>query len=71
MLAGLSACGTAESPKTVSSACTALRALTYANAKAGQESADDPGNKLDTAQTVTDVQEHNARWRALCEPPER
>ena len=71
MLAGLTACGTAESPKTVSSACTALRALTYANAKAGQESADDPGNRLDTAETVSEVQEHNARWRALCEAPPR
>lgn len=71
MLAALTACATAEPPKTASSACTALRALTYANAKAGQEQADDPGNRFDTGETVAQVQEHNARWRALCTPPVR
>ena len=67
MLAGLTACATAEPPRTANdTACIALRAITYANAKAGQEFADDPGNKLDTAETVKQVQEHNARWRAIC-----
>jgi hypothetical protein len=64
--AALTACATAEPPRTVNSACTALRALSYANAKPGQEQADDVGNRLDTAQTVVEVQEHNARWRAMC-----
>lgn len=67
MLAGLSACATVEPPKTADSACIALRTLTYANAKAGEERADDPGNMLDTAETVAQVQDHNARWRAMCE----
>lgn len=67
MLAGLTACATAEPPKTASAACTALRTLTYANAKAGEERADDPGNRLDTPETVTEIQDHNARWRAICQ----
>lgn len=71
MLAGLTACATAEPPRTVNgTSCTALRALTYANAKVGEEQADDPGNKLDTGQTVKEIQEHNARWRTLCPAPE-
>jgi len=66
MLAGLTACATAEPPKTVNTACTALGVIRYANARAGEEHADDPGNRLDTAETVADVQAHNARWRAMC-----
>jgi len=31
--------------------------------------AEDPGNRLDTTKTVAQVQEHNARFRAVC--PER
>jgi hypothetical protein len=41
--------------------------LTYANAKAGQENADDPGNKLDTPETVLAIAAFNRSWRAICE----
>jgi len=65
-LLATTACATAERPKTADSACVALRTLSYANAKAGEEAADDPGNRYDTAETVTGIAEHNARWRAMC-----
>jgi len=60
------ACATVAPPRTADSACTALKTLSYANARAGDETADDPGNRYDTAATVREVAEHNARWRALC-----
>lgn len=41
---------------------------TYANAKAGHEHDDDPGNQLDTPETVLWVAAFNASWRAVCEP---
>jgi len=62
----MTACSTTERPRTADSACVALKTLTYAGAKAGQENADDPGNRYDTKITVDWIAEHNARWRALC-----
>lgn len=67
-LTGLVACKTVEHPRTASNACAALSTLSYANAKAGEEKADDPGNRYDTGETITEIAEHNARWRALCQP---
>ena len=61
------ACATVVSPKIADSSCLAFGTLTYANAKAGEEHDDDPGNKLDTADTVLSIAAHNRAWRAVCE----
>lgn len=66
MLAGLTACATREIPKIVDTSCTAFSRISYATPKAGQEHADDLGNKRDTPETVTEIEAHNARYRALC-----
>lgn len=66
-LLATTACSTTDHPRTADSACVALRTLTYAGAKSGQETADDPGNRYDTALTVAGIAEHNARWRAMCQ----
>lgn len=66
LLLATTACATVERPATADSACTALRTLTYANAKAGEEKADDKGNAVDTSETVLEIAEHNVRWRSLC-----
>lgn len=67
VLLATSACKTVESVRTVDSSCLSFSPMTYANAKAGQETADDPGNKLDTAQTVLAIAAFNRSWRAICD----
>lgn len=66
-LLATSACATVEQGKIADSSCLAFGTLTYANAKAGEEHDDDPGNKLDTADTVLSIAAHNQAWRAVCE----
>lgn len=67
-LAMLSACATREIRTTVDTSCSAFRALSYAvPPKAKPETAE---NLYDTAETVTGIQQHNARWDALCRAPE-
>lgn len=66
-LLATSACKTVESVRTVDSSCLSFSPLTYANAKAGQEAADDLGNKLDTPETVLAIAAFNRSWRAICE----
>lgn len=64
MLVGLSACATRETPRIVNTACLNFRALSYAVPSATKpETAE---NRFDTVQTVADLQEHNAKWDALC-----
>lgn len=73
LLGTLSACKTAGDAKLASdttptransSWCQGDSLIQYAPAdRAGQ---DDPGNRLDSDETVTAVQEHNARLRAAC-----
>jgi len=61
----LSACATAERPKTVTdTSCTAFRAISYAELARGL--VDDAGNKADSGETVVEIREHNARFDALC-----
>lgn len=61
----LSACATAERPKTVTdTACTAFHAITYAQLAKGL--VDDAGNKADTLETVNEIRDHNSRYDALC-----
>ena len=66
-LLSLNACKTVESVRTVDSSCLSFSPLTYANAKAGKETADDAGNKLDTAETVLAIAAFNRSWRAICQ----
>jgi len=66
MLAGLSACATLETRPIADTSCTAFGRITYATPKAGEENKDDPGNAVDTKETVTQIQAHNARWTRLC-----
>jgi len=68
MLATTSACATREIPVIADTSCTSFRALSYAvPARARPETA---ANMFDTPQTVEEIQQHNARWDALC-PPDR
>ena len=39
---------------------------TIGYAQADQAGQDDPGNELDTDETVAEIQAHNARYRAAC-----
>ena len=65
MLAALSACGTAERPKTVSdSYCLIARPISFANAPKGL--ADDLGNQFDTGETVAEIMDHNAAYDGAC-----
>jgi hypothetical protein len=67
----LSACGQAERPKTVSDAsvtCAAFRVISFAQLPKSQ--IDDPGNKADSNETVSEVLAHNARFLALCPRPD-
>lgn len=70
----LTACATPGTPKTADSACAAFGLiLGYmippVQPDGSRDVAEDPGNRLDTTKTVAQVQEHNARFRAVC--PER
>ena len=65
----LSACSTAEPPRTANSACLALRTIGYAQLMPGQT--DDPGNQADSDETVAAIADHNARWRGLCPPSDQ
>ena len=52
------------SDRSRSSWCQGDREISYAAADyAGQ---DDPGNQMDTDETVKEIQAHNARYRAAC-----
>jgi hypothetical protein len=57
-------------PRTVDSSCSSFATIGYAippkQADGGRALPDDPGNRYDTEQTVADLQQHNARWDALC-----
>jgi hypothetical protein len=59
-----SACGQREILRTVSDFCLNDREVKYAVAAAPGQ--DDPGNQLDTDETVKDLIEHNAVHRRLC-----
>lgn len=48
----------------IDTSCTSFRAISYAQLPKGQ--ADDPGNKADSAETVKEIDAHNAKWDALC-----
>jgi hypothetical protein len=48
--------------------CVAFKTISFAQMKAGQ--VDDPGNIADSAETVGEVLEHNARYLALCPRPD-
>lgn len=69
----LIACGTAEPPKTVSDvSCAAFNKISYAQLPAAARAlpADqqiDAGNKADSDMTVSEIQAHNARYKAICE----
>lgn len=62
----LTACGDQEPLRTVSDGCLLFKPLSYANAKPGQERADDPGNKVDTPETVAAIDEHDAVFERVC-----
>lgn len=62
----LTACGGHEPPRTVNSACLAFKPISYANAPAGAEKADDLGNRYDTPETIAEIDEHDAVYERLC-----
>ncbi len=64
--AGLTACGDREPLRTASSACLVFKPLSYANAPAGQERADDLSNRYDTPDTIREIDEHDAVYERLC-----
>lgn len=57
-------------PPIADSACLGFKASRYAipplQPDGTRDMPADPGNRHDTAQTVRDVQEHNARFDAVC-----
>lgn len=67
-LAGLAACVTPAPPRIVDTSCTAFRAISYAQLPTGV--LDDPGNKADSDATVSEIENHNAKWDALCVLPQ-
>lgn len=60
-----SACGPRETPRTVSDTCLTMKVVRFQPAPAA--GSDDPGNRFDTDETVKDLIEQNAAWRAICE----
>lgn len=74
----LTACGTRETPRTVSDACLTLATLSYQlvpktereAAAIEQRPVRDDGNLADSDLTRAAIGEHNARWRAVCEAKE-
>ncbi len=66
MFAILSACVTRETPVIADTSCTSFRALSYA--VPSRERPETAANAFDTPQTVDEIQSHNARWDALCQP---
>lgn len=51
-------------PRTADTSCLSFRAISYAvPSVTKQETAE---NLFDTAATVGEIQEHNAKWEALC-----
>lgn len=60
----LAACGTHERLRTVDTSCLSFKTISYAQLPKG--AVDDPGNKADSGQTVTEIEAHNARYEALC-----
>jgi hypothetical protein len=65
------ACATVARPPIADASCINFAPGTYANAKAGHEHDDDPGNILDTPETVMWIAAFNASWRAVCEAGNR
>lgn len=65
MCVGLAACATPAPLKIVTdTSCTSFAAISYAQLAKGQ--VDDPGNRADSDVTVAEIDQHNARWDALC-----
>ena len=73
LLVTISACKTVPAPlpvsdtgqtRTESSWCQGDAPLRYSQADSA--GVNDPGNVLDSDATVTELQEHNARYRAAC-----
>lgn len=77
MLAGLTACATQGTPPIADSACLAFSRISYAippvQPDGTRNVTSDDGNQLDTTKTVEAVQDHNARFGAVCKarPPAR
>jgi len=68
LLGTVSACGTRETLKIVpiSNAClVGFKEIKYSIQPT--EGSDDATNKYDTIETVEDIQEYNATYRAICE----
>jgi len=70
MLLALSACATPAIKPIADSACASFGRLSYAipplQPDGSRNVAEDPGNQLDTPETVAEAQEHNARFDAVC-----
>lgn len=70
MLLALSACATHATPPIADSACLTFKAIRYAvppmQPDGTRNLPDDPGNRFDTPETVGAVQQHNARFDAVC-----
>ena len=74
LLLAATACATPATRPIADSACTAFRTISYAIPPLGTDGTraveSDPGNALDTPETVAEVQSHNAAFRAICPPTE-
>ncbi|GAD50905.1 hypothetical protein NT2_12_01640 [Caenibius tardaugens NBRC 16725] len=70
MLLALSACATPATPPIADSACLSFKRISYAippvQPDGSRNVAKDDGNQLDTPETVSEAQQHNARYDAVC-----
>ncbi|WP_165913367.1 hypothetical protein [Novosphingobium sp. ST904] len=64
LLSMTSACGQPEPPRTASDFCLVSKRLTAEPAPAAGQ--DDPGNRFDTDETLSEVIEHNQVYDRLC-----
>lgn len=69
-LAALTACKTPATPPIADASCVVFKRLSYAipplQPDGSRNVASDNGNQLDTPETVAELQEHNARYGAIC-----
>ena len=66
LLVMTNACATREIPVIADTSCASFRALSYA--VPARDRPETAANAFDTPQTVDEIQNHNARWDALCQP---
>lgn len=70
MLLATTACATRATPPIADASCVTFKTIGYAIPPVQPDGTrnlpNDPGNRYDTPESVTEMQDHNARYRAIC-----